>query len=52
MSQQLTTLALRILVFGVNQNLLLTFTFYQADGTKYANSAIDINLLPIQIPPT
>ena len=40
------------IVFGCDQTLSMNLTFYQADGQKYANSPIDINMLPIQIPPS
>lgn len=40
------------IVFNTAQTLPITLTFYQADYSKYADSSIDVNMLPIQIPPT
>ena len=40
------------LVFNIYQTFFLTLTFYQEDGKRYANSPIDVNLIPNQLPPT
>ena len=40
------------IIFKTSEDLTLTLAFYQADGEKYANSFISVNMLPIQVPPT